>query len=282
MNELNPLLLRRTVEAALAEDVGPGDVTTLSTVAPERSGRGLFIAKQPGILCGIPAMTEVFRTLDPDSNVSSIRRDGDRIETGDVLAEVKGRARSILTGERLALNFLQRLSGIATLTGKLAAAVSGTGARIVDTRKTTPGLRFLEKYAVRIGGGRNHRFSLADAVLIKDNHIVAAGGIGEAVKKARAFVPHTMTVEVEAETERQVREALDAGADIVMLDNMSPATMRRMVALIAGKALVEASGNISEETVRAAAESGVDIISIGALTHSAPALDIGLDLEIPE
>ncbi|HPJ72988.1 MAG TPA: carboxylating nicotinate-nucleotide diphosphorylase, partial [bacterium] len=201
MNELNHLLLRRAVESALAEDVGPGDLTTISTVSPQQRGRGIFVAKQPGILCGIPAMTEVFKTLDRDLDVSPIRRDGERLEPGDALAEVKGRARSILTGERLALNFLQRLSGIATLTAKMAAAVGGTGARIVDTRKTTPGLRFLEKYAVRTGGGHNHRFSLADAVLIKDNHIVAAGGIGEAVKKAREIIPHTMTVEVEAETE---------------------------------------------------------------------------------
>ena len=199
------------------------------------------------------------------------------MERGDSLLTIHGAARAVLTAERVALNFSQRLSGIATLTARYVAAVDGTGATIVDTRKTTPGLRQLEKYAVRVGGGKNHRFGLFDGVLIKDNHIVAAGSVAAAVRAARAGVPHSLRIEVETDTLEQVREAVEAGADIVLLDNMAPPLLKQAVALVAGRAVTEASGGITLETVRAAAEAGVDLISVGALTHSAPSLDLGLD-----
>jgi len=280
MPDLNEKLLRRVVEAALSEDIETGDVTSRATIPAGCEARGKFVAKEAGVLCGIPVVAEVFRTLDASIELDLTLGEGERFAAGATLAGVRGKARPILSGERLALNFLQRLSGIATLTRRMVEMVADLPVRVVDTRKTTPGLRFLEKYAVRTGGGSNHRFSLAEAVLIKDNHIVASGGIREAVERARAFVPSGMTVEVETESEAQVREALAAGADVIMLDNMSPAEMRRMVELIGGQALVEASGNVSEDSIRPIAETGVDIVSVGALTHSAPALDIGLDLEL--
>lgn len=282
MEQLNNFWLRDVVVRALAEDIGAGDITTQATVPSEQKAVGVFRAKEPGIICGIPVLKEVFPTLDPSLLVTSRRDEGVRIQPGEIVVEVQGAARPILSGERVALNFLQRLSGIATLTRSLVDLVADLPVRMVDTRKTTPGLRFLEKYAVRVGGGRNHRFSLADAVLIKDNHIVAAGGITSAVEKARRQIPHTMTVEVEAEDEEQVREALAAGAEIIMLDNMTPEKMRSMVKLIDGRALVEASGNITAKTIRAVAETGVNIISVGALTHSAAALDISLELKLQD
>ncbi|MGZ0051310.1 carboxylating nicotinate-nucleotide diphosphorylase [Brevibacillus gelatini] len=270
--------LERKIEEWLQEDIGFGDVTTLSTIPESEQGTGILYAKEAGVIAGLPIARQVFATVDPDLVFTAKVEEGQRVEVGQELAEVSGPVRSILSGERLALNLMQRLSGIATKTSEYVAAVAGTKARVVDTRKTTPGLRFLEKYAVRVGGGHNHRFALYDAVMIKDNHIKGAGGIAQAVAAARAAIPHTMTVEVEAESLEQVREALEAGADIIMLDNMSLETMREAVALIDGRAVVEASGGVSLETIGNIAKTGVDVISVGALTHSVKAFDISLDL----
>ncbi|GED72005.1 nicotinate-nucleotide diphosphorylase (carboxylating) [Brevibacillus reuszeri] len=270
--------LGRKIEEWLHEDVGFGDVTTMSTIPETEQGIGILYAKETGIVAGLPIAQQVFGTVDPDLVFTAKVEEGTRVEVGDQIAEVSGSVRSILSGERLALNLLQRLSAIATKTGEYTAAVAGTNARVVDTRKTTPGLRFLEKYAVRVGGGYNHRFALYDAVMIKDNHIKGAGGIAQAVAAARAAIPHTMTIEVEAESLGQVQEALDAGADIIMLDNMSNEQMVEAVQLIDGRALVEASGGVNLDTIGAIARTGVDIISVGALTHSVKAFDISLDL----
>ncbi len=270
------LNLNDLIEKALKEDVGTGDITTLSTIPAEKTITGRFIAKENGILCGMEVVRSVFNFVDPTTKLSEMKKDGEKIEKGEVIATVSGFARSILTGERLALNLLQHMSGIATRTSEAVEKVKGTSARIADTRKTTPGLRVLEKYAVRCGGGSNHRFNLADGVLIKDNHIEAAGGITEAVSMARKNIPHTLKIEVEVETFEQLQEALDAGADIIMLDNMSNEDMKKAVEIVGGKALTEASGNMGEKDLRAVAETGVDLISIGALTHSVKALDISL------
>lgn len=270
--------LQRKIEEWLHEDIGFGDVTTMSTIPADEQGVGILYAKEAGIVAGLPIAEQVFETVDPDLVFQAKVEEGARVEFGEQIAEVRGSVRSILCGERLALNLMQRLSGIATQTSKYAEAVAGTKARVVDTRKTTPGLRFLEKYAVRIGGGYNHRFALYDAVMIKDNHIKGAGGIAQAVAAARAEIPHTMTVEVEAETMAQVQEALDAGADIIMLDNMPTEQMVEAVQLINGRAVVEASGGVNLDTIRSIAMTGVDVISVGALTHSVQAFDISLDL----
>ncbi|USG65955.1 carboxylating nicotinate-nucleotide diphosphorylase [Brevibacillus ruminantium] len=270
--------LQRKIEEWLHEDIGFGDVTTMSTIPETEEGVGILYAKEAGIIAGLPVAEEVFATVDPSLSFTRRVAEGAKVEKGDQIAEVSGSVRSILSGERLALNLLQRLSGIATRTHEYAAAVAGTKARVVDTRKTTPGLRMLEKYAVRIGGGHNHRYALYDAVMIKDNHIKGAGGIAQAVAAARAAIPHTMKIEVEAESHEQVQEALDAGADIIMLDNMSLAMMTEAVALIGGRAVVEASGGVTLETISGIAQTGVDVISVGALTHSVKALDISLDL----
>jgi nicotinate-nucleotide pyrophosphorylase (carboxylating) len=273
------LFLEETVRRALREDIGAGDVTTESVVPPGTRARGRFVAKAAGVVAGLPVVTEVFRQVSAEVRVTPRIEEGARAQEGDILAEVEGPARALLMGERVALNFLQRLSGIATQTARFVDLVAGTGARIVDTRKTTPGLRALEKYAVRVGGGFNHRMGLYDAVMIKDNHIVAAGGITAAVTRARAAIPHTMTITVECETLAQVDEALNAGADILLLDNMDRAACAEAVRRAKGRARTEASGGITVETAREIAQTGVDILSIGALTHSAPALDISLDLE---
>ncbi|WP_289139902.1 carboxylating nicotinate-nucleotide diphosphorylase [uncultured Brevibacillus sp.] len=270
--------LGRKIEEWLHEDVGFGDVTTMSTIPESEQGVGILYAKEAGIVAGLPIAQQVFEMVDPELVFSTKVKEGTRVGIGDQIAEVSGSVRSILSGERLALNLMQRLSAIATKTSEYTAAVAGTKARVVDTRKTTPGLRFLEKYAVRVGGGYNHRFALYDAVMIKDNHIKGAGGIAQAVAAARAAIPHTMTIEVEAESLEQVREALEAGADIIMLDNMSNEQMAEAVQLIDGRALVEASGGVNLETIGAIAKTGVDIISVGALTHSVKAFDISLDL----
>ncbi|WP_103109927.1 carboxylating nicotinate-nucleotide diphosphorylase [Brevibacillus reuszeri] len=270
--------LGRKIEEWLQEDLGFGDVTTMSTIPETEHGIGILYAKEAGIVAGLPIAQQVFETVDPELVFSAKVEEGTRVEVGDQIAEVSGSVRSILSGERLALNLMQRLSAIATKTSEYTAAVAGTKARVVDTRKTTPGLRFLEKYAVRVGGGYNHRFALYDAVMIKDNHIKGAGGIAQAVAAARAAIPHTMTIEVEAESLEQVREALEAGADIIMLDNMSNEQMVEAVQLIDGRALVEASGGVNLDTIGAIAKTGVDIISVGALTHSVKAFDISLDL----
>ncbi len=279
---MNPLLLQELVRQALAEDLAWGDITTEALIPPEVSLRAQARTREAGVVAGLPVFAEVFRQLSPSISVSFCVCDGARVEAGQVLAEVTGEARAILMGERVALNLLQHLSGIATVTAQYVAALEGLPTRILDTRKTTPGLRMLEKYAVRMGGGMNHRYCLADAVLIKDNHlaILAAQGIGlgEAVRRARATVSPTVRVEVEVESVEDALQAVEAGADIVMLDNMSLAEMRRAVRAIGGRALVEASGNITLETVRRVAETGVDYISVGALTHSRDGLDIGLDV----
>lgn len=268
---LNDLIAR-----ALKEDVGTGDITTLSTIPADKTIVGRFIAKENGILCGMDVAKAVFAFIDPEIRLNNVKGDGDAIEKGEVIATVEGNARNILTGERLALNLMQHMSGIATRTREAVDKVAGTAARIADTRKTTPGLRVLEKYAVKCGGGSNHRFNLADGVLIKDNHIEAAGGITPAVKMARENIPHTLKIEVEVETFPQLEEALEAGADIIMLDNMSYDDMKKAVKIVAGRAITEASGNMGEKDLKTVAETGVDLISIGALTHSVKALDISL------
>jgi len=271
--------LDRIIENALAEDIHTGDITTLSIVKERHEARARLIAKEPLVLAGIEVAARVFHTLDPRILFTPHFRDSDMPGAGDIIAELLGDVSMLLQGERVALNLLQRMCGVATLTARYVDAVNGTGARIVDTRKTAPGLRMLDKYAVRAGGGSNHRFGLYDGVLIKENHITAAGGITLAVARARDFIPHTIKIEVETETLAEVAEALAGCADIIMLDNMDTASMRAAVQLIAGRALVEASGGVTLETVREIAETGVDIISVGALTHSARAMDISMLLE---
>lgn len=264
------------IMTAFKEDLNYGDITTDSLITNQCNVKGNLIAKEDGILAGIEVFSRVFNILDEQININIHKKDGDILYKGDIIAEIEGDARGILKGERTALNLLQRMSGIATMTNKLVKATSGTNARIVDTRKTIPGMRPIEKYAVRLGGGYNHRYNLSDAVLIKDNHIRSVGSITEAILRARNNIPHTMKIEVEVESMEQVKEALAAKADIIMLDNMSCETMSEAVKLIDKKAITEASGNISEETVRDVAQTGVDVISCGAITHSVKALDISL------
>jgi nicotinate-nucleotide pyrophosphorylase (carboxylating) len=271
--------LDRIIENALLEDIHTGDITTLAVVPETRKVRARLVAKEPMILAGIKVATRVFHYLDNTIEFSSPHSDGSGLKAGDNIAEIFGDAALLLQGERVALNILQRMCGIATLTSQFVAAVNGTGAKVVDTRKTAPGLRQLEKYAVRLGGGMNHRTGLYDGVLIKENHIIAAGGISVAIQRARDYIPHTMKIEIETETLAQVAEALAAGADIIMLDNMDKETMKKAVEIIAGKAVVEASGGVSLLTIRGIAETGVDLISVGALTHSARAMDISMLME---
>lgn len=272
--------VEQIITLALNEDIGTGDITTLSTIPEDKTATGRFVAKEDMIICGIDLAKHIFGRVDPSIEMKANFKDGDAVKKGDVIAVVSGNAQNVLTGERTALNFMQRLTGIATRTHASVAEVAGTNAKITDTRKTTPGLRVLEKYAVRVGGGTNHRFNLADGVLIKDNHIAVSGGIKNAVKNARAVIPHTLKIEVEVETKEQLAEALNAGADIIMLDNMSNDLMRECVGIVAGRALVEASGNMGEKSLREVAETGVDIISIGALTHTVKAADISLKFQI--
>jgi nicotinate-nucleotide pyrophosphorylase (carboxylating) len=267
------------IRHALKEDIHTGDLTTQACVPQGRPASARLVAKEPFVLAGLQVASRVFALLDPAVGFEALAVDGARLQAGAVVARINGDAALLLQAERVALNLLQRMCGIATLTSRYVAAVSGTRARIVDTRKTTPGLRMLEKYAVRVGGGINHRTGLYDGILIKENHIVAAGGISAAVSRTRSYIPHTLKIEVETETVAQVQEALVAGADIIMLDNMDCATMRACVELINGKALVEASGGVNLDTVRAIAETGVDIISVGALTHSPKAADISMLLD---
>lgn len=273
--------LVESIRGWLREDVGSGDVTTGVTIPSGHQSKGIIHAKESGVIAGMPVAQLVFEIVDPLLIFTPKVKDGERVEKGTILAEVEGSTHCILTGERLALNLLQRLSGIATRTRTFVDALEGIPVRLVDTRKTTPGHRMLEKYAVRTGGGSNHRFGLYDAVMIKDNHIKGAGGISQAVSRARANIPHTMTIEVETECLEQVEEALVAGADIIMLDNMPPELMKEAVRRIKTKAphvKVEASGNVSLSTIRGIAESGVDVISVGRLTYSFDSLDISLDL----
>ena len=270
------------VAGALEEDLGPGDVTTDALIPPDIRGLGSIVAKTTGVIAGVEVALEVFRQANPDVETRTLITDGSEVSPGVVVAEVEGSIAGILKGERVALNFLQRLSGIATATSMYVKAVQGTKARIVDTRKTVPGIRQLEKYAVRMGGGHNHRYNLADGILIKDNHIAALRaqelGLAEIVSRARENSPHTLRVEIEVESIDEAKEALEAGADVILLDNMSPEEMRQVVTLTEGRRLLEASGGINLETVRAVAETGVDLISVGALTHSVMAMDISLDL----
>lgn len=263
---------------ALQEDIGYQDVTTANLIARDQQSTGKFLAKSTGIVAGVKIIQAVFNHLDPELRFKIVKEDGEAVEPGDTIALISGRTASILTGERVALNFIQRLSGIATRTHGLVESIKYYKAEIVDTRKTTPGMRELEKYAVRVGGARNHRFGLYDGVMIKDNHIKAAGGIQKAVSAVRQKVPHTLKIEVEVENMMQLEEALNAGADIIMLDNMSLEDMKTAVEFTAGRALLEASGGINEENVVEAAKTGVDFISIGALTHSVQSLDISMDL----
>ena len=265
---------------ALSEDVGTGDITTESTIPEDRVAHGFYKAKESGVLCGIGVAERVFTLVNPSIRFTAYKKDGDVIEKGEIIAEVIGKATDVLTGERVGLNLMQRMSGIATRTAEAVKQVEGTSAKICDTRKTTPGLRVIEKYAVKVGGGTNHRFNLADGILIKDNHIVAAGSITAAVKAARANAPHTLKIEVEVEDFDQLDEALAAGADIIMLDNMSCADMTKAVGIVAGRAITEASGNMGDRNLREVAECGVDLISIGALTHSVRSLDISLKFTI--
>lgn len=267
------------VARALAEDIGPGDITTRLSVPPTRPGRGRFLAKQAGVLSGLHVAAECFRQVDSSVLCEPHLQEGEAFEPGQILAVVTGPAASLLTAERVALNFLQRLCGTATLTREFVNRTPGTRARIVDTRKTTPGLRALEKAAVRAGGGRNHRFALYDGILLKDNHIAVAGGITAAVAAARAGAPHLLRIQVEVTTLQELTEALAAGADAVLLDNMSLDQLEEAVALGGGRLLLEASGGINLQTVAAVAQTGVDLISVGALTHSAPAVDISLEIE---
>ncbi|HHW43398.1 carboxylating nicotinate-nucleotide diphosphorylase [Desulfofundulus thermobenzoicus] len=272
------IVLEELIDRVLKEDIGTGDVTTGCIVPADYTTIGFIRAKEPGVVAGLPVARAVFRRLSPDISFQPRVREGDRVAAGQLLARVEGEARAILSGERVALNLLQRMSGIATYTARMVDLIRDYRARIVDTRKTTPGLRMLEKYAVRVGGGINHRFGLYDAVLIKDNHIKVAGSITRAIELARAGIPHTMKVEIEVESLAGLEEALTAGADIIMLDNMDIPSLTRAVELTAGRALLEASGGINEQTIVEVARTGVDFISLGTLTHSARALDISLDV----
>ncbi len=268
--------LERIVLAALAEDVGRGDVTTEATVPVDAVGTAELLVKEPGVVCGLRAAEATFRALDPELEFEALRAEGGAVERVTPVAVITGSERAILTGERVALNFLGRLSGIATVTRRYVDAVEGTGAVVLDTRKTTPGLRALEKHAVICGGGRNHRFGLDDGVLIKDNHLRASGSIADAVDRLRSAT--LLPVEVECDTLEQVAEALHAGVDAILLDNMTLDELRSAVALVGGRARLEASGGITLDNIRAVAETGVDEISVGALTHSARSLDVSLEL----
>lgn len=265
---------------ALEEDMPYGDVTTDNLIPENDVTEAKFIAKAEGVIAGMPVATRVFELIDNRISIEIFKNDGDKVVKGDIIAILRGPTAGILKGERTALNLMQRLSGIATRTSAFAELVKDYKVSVVDTRKTTPGLRYLEKYAVRCGGGRNHRYSLSDAVMLKDNHIAAGGGIIPAVEKVRANIPHTVKIEVEVEDMEMVREAVEAGADIIMLDNMNEAAMAEAVKYIDGRALVEASGDVTEERIRAIAETGVDIISIGRITHSVKALDISLRFKV--
>lgn len=275
---LPDLLIEPVVRAALAEDLGrAGDVTAMACVEADARLSVAFAARKAGVVSGLACARLALLALDPQARFESVVGDGAPVEAGAVLARAEANARAVLSAERTGLNLLGRMSGVATLTRAYVDAVAGTAARIVDTRKTTPGLRHLEKYAVRCGGGVNHRFGLDDAILIKDNHIAACGGVAEAVRRARVFAGHLMKVEVEVDGLDQLEDALRHGPDVVMLDNFSLADLRTAVALAKGRAVLEASGGVNLETVRAIAETGVDVISVGALTHSVMSLDIGLD-----
>jgi nicotinate-nucleotide pyrophosphorylase (carboxylating) len=279
---LSPLVIEEAVTRALAEDLGrAGDVTSTATVPASTVGRAVVAARQGGVICGLPLVAAALRRLDPAVDLSPHARDGDAVAAGTMLLTVCGDARALLGAERVALNFLGHLSGVATATAAFVRLLAGTRARVCCTRKTTPGLRALQKYAVRCGGGFNHRFGLDDAILIKDNHIAVAGGIGAVLARARAVAGHLVKIEIEVDTLDQLQEVLDTGlADVVLLDNMDVATLRSAVALVAGRLVTEASGGITHASAAAIAATGVDYLSSGAITHSAPNLDVGLDIEM--
>ncbi len=274
------ILVEPIVRAALLEDLGrAGDITTDAIVPEEMRVEAVIASRQPGVLGGLDAALMAWELLDPTLEFDRLCTDGTRLERGQRVAVIRGRARPVLAAERVALNLLCRVSGVATATRSLADAIAGHKAKIVCTRKTTPGLRLLEKYAVRLGGGANHRFGLDDAMLIKDNHIAMAGSVTRALERAKAAAGHLVKIELEVDTLDQLAEALDVGIDAVLLDNMDPDTLRRAVAMVAGRAITEASGRITRETAPAIAAAGVDLISSGWITHSAPILDLGLDIE---
>ena len=285
IGDLDPEFIFNAVGAALAEDLGRGDITSRSTVRPGQKARGSFLAKQDFVLAGLEIADAVFGSFDPQLQIEASVSDGEVLTSGKVFGRVTGDAQTLLAAERTALNFLQQLSGIATITRKYVEAIAGTKATIVDTRKTTPGLRMLEKYAVTVGGGKNHRFGLDDGVLIKDNHITLGGGVTEAVRRAREAAGHLHKIEVEVANFDQLKEALRAGADILMLDNMTPEMVKQCVEIVTEfeqekrRTLLEVSGGINLDNVRAYAEAGADLISIGALTHSAPAVDISFKIK---
>ncbi|MFS8124109.1 carboxylating nicotinate-nucleotide diphosphorylase [Rhizobium sp. BR 250] len=274
------LIIEPLVRNALLEDLGlAGDITSAAVIPADHRSVVVMAAREPGIIAGLDAAELAFQLVDPAIRMTRHIPDGAAVAPGDVIATIEGPSRGLLTGERTALNFLGHLSGIASVTAKIVAAIAGTKASVACTRKTTPGLRALEKYAVRAGGGMNHRFALYDAVLIKDNHIAVAGSVREAIRRARQGVGHLVKIEVEVDTLAQLHEAMEEGVDAVLLDNMTPETLREAVEIVAGRAITEASGRINPQTAAAIAASGVDLISIGWITHSAPVLDIGLDFQ---
>lgn len=282
--ELPPADVRRIVATAVAEDLGWGDITTDNLVPAETTARAAVVYRSAGVVCGIDVLAEVFSSLDKEVAVERLAAEGEHVPAQTTVAIVRGPARAILKGERVALNFVQRMAAIATAAYAYVEAVDGLPVHIIDTRKTTPGLRLLERYAVRVGGGRNHRFNLSDGVLVKDNHLVALRNQGirtvEALRLLRDRVPHTVRIQVEVDRLDQIPEVLEAGADAILFDNMTPEQVREGVLMVAGRAVTEVSGGVRLETVRAYAEAGVDVISSGALTHSTSALDVGLDFEL--
>ena len=277
LNEISMKLnADRLIQMALREDISWEDVSTNAVMPQAKAGAVDLICKQDGIIAGLPVYARVFQLLDPDTVVEFHCQDGDPVKKGQLLAVVRGDIRVLLSGERVALNYLQRMSGIASYTHAVAQLLSGSKTTLLDTRKTTPNCRIFEKYAVRIGGGSNHRYNLSDGVMLKDNHINAAGGISQAIRMAKDYAPFVRKIEVETETLEQVQEAVEAGADIIMLDNMTPETMEKAIALIGGRAETECSGNVTRENIARLVDLGVDYISSGALTHSAPILDISM------
>lgn len=277
---MNPITMKlqaeKLIRMALEEDITSEDVSTNAVMPAYQKGRVQLIAKQEGVICGLDVFLRTFEILDPETTAEFYARDGEEIQKGQLLAELTGDIRVLLSGERVALNFLQRMSGVATYTRATAKLLEGTKTRLLDTRKTTPNMRVFEKYAVRVGGGNNHRYNLSDGVLLKDNHIGAAGGVAAAVKAAKAYAPFVRKIEIEVETLAQLQEALDAGADIVMLDNMPPADMEKAVAMCRGRAETECSGNVTKENIARLVSLGVNYISSGALTHSAGILDLSM------
>lgn len=277
MNEISMVInADELIKLALKEDVTSGDISTDAVIKEYKKGIVELICKQDGIICGLPVFERVFKILDEKTEIKFFAKDGDKVAKGQHIAVVTGDIRVLLTGERTALNYLQRMSGIATYTHGVAALLKGTKTKLLDTRKTTPNMRIFEKYAVKCGGGHNHRFNLSDGVMLKDNHIGAAGGVKEAVAAAKAHCSFVHKIEVECENLEMCREAVESGADIIMLDNMTVADMKAAVKMIAGRALTECSGNVTKENVKNIADAGVDFVSSGALTHSAPILDLSL------